>query len=401
MTPQPPTPERSKIFISYRRDDSAGHAGRLYDSLVAHFSREQIFMDVDAIEPGEDFFEVIENAMGACGVLVVIIGRQWLESADAHGRRLDRSNDWVRLEVAAALEKKIRVIPVLVQGAAMPSAELLPETLATLARRQAFELSDLRWYSDVERLAASIKKGLQKTAPPPAPPVEVPPAPEPAPPPVTSAPTEAEKSEETTPPEKVEAAEETATTTTAQPETTTGRETAALLETKVAKSAPVFQSLEPDRQSSSLFQSNWSNSFTAEGRLSRRTVVGIGIWLVTFLMLFSFFVITDEKFMLDNWIFCTVMLVVGLIGLLVAPLFLLRDSRRLQLIFTGVTAFVFLLKPAVMPIHPYFGETYSYTDHSHVPFVAPGLTFLAIFLVLLVITARAARKRSLPFNGQD
>jgi hypothetical protein len=105
----------SKSFLSFRRDDSAAYAGRLCDRLAAHFGKEQIFMDIDRIEPGEDFVEVIKDSIGASSVLIVLIGRQWGSLVDATGaRRLDNPEDFVRLEVGAALDKKIRVIPVLV-----------------------------------------------------------------------------------------------------------------------------------------------------------------------------------------------------------------------------------------------------------------------------------------------
>ena len=96
-------PSSLKIFISYRRDDSAGYAGRLFDNLSAHFGKDQIFMDIDRIEPGEDFVQVIETAVGSCDVLIALIGRHWLTVTDGTVRRLDNPNDFVRLEIAAAL----------------------------------------------------------------------------------------------------------------------------------------------------------------------------------------------------------------------------------------------------------------------------------------------------------
>ena len=94
----------SGIFISYRRDDSSGHAGRLYDHLSAHFGPDKLFMDVDTIEPGMDFVEVIEQAVGSCEVLIEVIGNEWLDAIDDAGRRrLDKPEDYVRLEIKAAL----------------------------------------------------------------------------------------------------------------------------------------------------------------------------------------------------------------------------------------------------------------------------------------------------------
>ena len=126
------------IFISYRRDDSAGYAGRLYDRLSAHFGTDQVFMDVAGIELGTDFVTAIEQAVGSCKVLIVVIGDEWLTTTDAAGRRrLDDPHDFVRLETSVALEREIRVVPVLVGGALMPRAEELPPELKSLARRQA------------------------------------------------------------------------------------------------------------------------------------------------------------------------------------------------------------------------------------------------------------------------
>ena len=150
------------IFISYRRDDTAGHAGRLYDRLSAHFGSGRVFIDVDLIEQGEDFAQVIEDAVGSCDVLLALIGRNWLTIRDEIGLRLDNSNDFVRLELAAALARGVRVIPVLVQGARMPRPQDLPEDLLPLSRRNALELSDLRWKHDVDQLLSALEKILAR-----------------------------------------------------------------------------------------------------------------------------------------------------------------------------------------------------------------------------------------------
>ncbi len=112
------------FFISYRRDDSAGHAGRLHDRLIENFGRENIFIDVDTIGIGVDFSEAIRDAIRATDGLIAIIGREWLSATDSSGgRRLDNPQDFVRLEIATALELGVRVIPVLVQGASPPRAQ--------------------------------------------------------------------------------------------------------------------------------------------------------------------------------------------------------------------------------------------------------------------------------------
>ncbi|HEX7532304.1 MAG TPA: toll/interleukin-1 receptor domain-containing protein, partial [Methyloceanibacter sp.] len=139
------------IFINYRRDDAPGVAGRLYDHLARSFSRGQIFIDVDAIKPGLDFVKQLDAQVSQCDVLLAIIGPHWLNSADDKGkRRLDGDRDYVRIEIAAALKRDIPVIPVLIDGAEMPTEADLPEDLASLARRHALELRHTRFASDAD-----------------------------------------------------------------------------------------------------------------------------------------------------------------------------------------------------------------------------------------------------------
>ena len=163
----------SKIFVSYRRDDSSGYAGRLHDRLSRYFGNDQVFMDVDHIEPGEDFMEVINEKIRVCGTLIVLIGRNWVNAVDKTGtRRLDNPEDFVRLEIAAALSGNIRVVPVLVGGATMPDPKELPEPLVALCRRHAAEVFDTRFHQDIDRLIQSIEKGIidaGATTPPPLP----------------------------------------------------------------------------------------------------------------------------------------------------------------------------------------------------------------------------------------
>jgi TIR domain len=122
------------VFVSYRREDTRHLAGRLADRLVERF---QVFMDMDTIEPGTDFSDVIKRAVNDCDVFVSIIGTQWTTTADENGRpRLDDPDDWVVAEIAAALQRKVPVIPVLVDGARMPTRSELPAVLAALASRQ-------------------------------------------------------------------------------------------------------------------------------------------------------------------------------------------------------------------------------------------------------------------------
>ena len=152
MTASPPT-KPGRIFISYRRGETAYPAGWLYDRLADHYGGGQVFKDVDSIELGDDFVEVITRAVGSCDVLLALIGEEWLTITDAHGRRrLDDPHDFVRLEIEAALARNVRVIPILVDGARMPAAEELPDSLSKLARRQALELSPARFDFDTGRL---------------------------------------------------------------------------------------------------------------------------------------------------------------------------------------------------------------------------------------------------------
>ena len=158
----------STVFISYRRGDSSGHTGRLLDSLEHRFGSEAFFRDIESLEYGIDFPAELDKALAACRVMLVMIGPGWL-TADANGaRRLDQSDDFVRLEVAAALARSdVRTIPVLVGGASMPSSDKLPEDLKPLSKRNCIEISDTRWDYDVGRLGDTLAKaaGLQDIHP--------------------------------------------------------------------------------------------------------------------------------------------------------------------------------------------------------------------------------------------
>jgi flagellar biosynthesis GTPase FlhF len=156
-----------RIFISYRRDDSEGQAGRLFDDLTAHFGSDAVFMDVAAIRKGLDFRRIIHEHVTSCGVLLVIIGKRWLSVTDGKGRRrLDDPNDFVRLEIAAALSRGIPVVPVRVHDAAMPTEQELPDALKELAFRNGTELTHARWNSDVSLLIDDIRPYIETPAPP-------------------------------------------------------------------------------------------------------------------------------------------------------------------------------------------------------------------------------------------
>src|SRR5258707_6025204 len=136
------------IFISYRRDDTEGETGRLFDDLVGSFGEASVFMDVAGINPGMDFRKAIDDNVANCGVLLAIIGPAWCSIKNADGaRRLDDPNDFVRLEIGSALAREIAVIPVLVHDAKMPHPEDLPENLKDLAFRNSVEITHTRWNS--------------------------------------------------------------------------------------------------------------------------------------------------------------------------------------------------------------------------------------------------------------
>jgi hypothetical protein len=125
-----------RIFINYRRGDEPGFAGLLFDRLEEAFTAEKLFMDVDSIPPGDDFVRVLEDQVGRCDVLLAVVGRSWIDARNETGeRRLDRREDFVRVEIESALKLGKRVIPVLVNGADMPRAEQLPPSLQPFARR--------------------------------------------------------------------------------------------------------------------------------------------------------------------------------------------------------------------------------------------------------------------------
>jgi len=150
------------IFISYRRDDEPHLAGRLNDRITSHFGRDRVFIDVDSIEPGLDFTEVIQDALAKCQVLLVLIGKHWIGAVDQIGRRrLDDPNDYVRFEVETALSRKIRVIPILVEGAIMPGADELPLGIGGLVRRNAMEISHGRFNSDVDRVVEVLRRTIK------------------------------------------------------------------------------------------------------------------------------------------------------------------------------------------------------------------------------------------------
>ena len=143
----------TNLFISYRREDSGGHAGRLCDRLTARFGNARVFMDLQDIAPGQNFAQSIDEMIARCGCVLAVIGPRWIESIQ---RRAPGAEDFVQHEIAAALNRGITVIPVLVGGARMPPAEHFPPALEALHYRNAFEVRDERFDDDVTRLSDAI-----------------------------------------------------------------------------------------------------------------------------------------------------------------------------------------------------------------------------------------------------
>ena len=145
------------VFICYRREESAFAARAIHDRVAQRLDRENVFLDVDNIDLGVDWYNVLTERVGACDALVAVIGRSWVSSTDKDNRRrLDDPDDFVRIEIEAALKRNVRVIPVLVDGAAMPKASELPESLKGLARRQGTEVSPARFEANVQKLTIAL-----------------------------------------------------------------------------------------------------------------------------------------------------------------------------------------------------------------------------------------------------
>ena len=149
----------ARIFINYRRGDTSTNASRLCEWLGERYGEDQVFMDVDAIEPGLDWARAIESAVGSADLVLAMIGNDWLPELK---RRSSEEDDFMRYELETALSRDdVRVIPVLVEGAKMPRASELPESLASLTRRQAFEIRDERFRFDKEELFRRVDRALE------------------------------------------------------------------------------------------------------------------------------------------------------------------------------------------------------------------------------------------------
>jgi hypothetical protein len=145
-----------RVFLSYRRDDAAGYAGRLEEALERRLGHGSVFRDVLDIAPGDDFAKAIRERLAGAHTVLVLIGPRWAGGELPGSRRIDDATDFVRLEVAMALDSGVRVVPVLLPGAAMPVEDSLPPALQPLARRNAMALGDMHWDADIERLLGVI-----------------------------------------------------------------------------------------------------------------------------------------------------------------------------------------------------------------------------------------------------
>jgi hypothetical protein len=153
---------RGGIFISYRREDTAYPAGRLYDVFCDHFGQERVFMDVDSLNVGVDFVNSIIEAVSRCDILLALIGREWVTITNSQGeRRLNNPHDFVRVEIETALQREIPVMPILFDGAVMPAADDLPPSLQPLTRRNAIEISHTGFRSEVTRLVAAVDEAAK------------------------------------------------------------------------------------------------------------------------------------------------------------------------------------------------------------------------------------------------
>ena len=152
------------IFISYRRQDSTVHARAVYERLRAEFGLDGVFMDLEGVEIGEDFVDLLNRQLAHCQVMLVLIGPLWLNATDARGRRrLDQASDFVRLEVSTALARSgVRVVPLLMEGTDLPGEDELPEDLRPLLRRQALSFRFAQFDADAKHLVTGLRRALAK-----------------------------------------------------------------------------------------------------------------------------------------------------------------------------------------------------------------------------------------------
>jgi tetratricopeptide (TPR) repeat protein len=148
-----------RIFLTYRRDDSAGQTGRIADRLKREFGEDNLFMDVDGIPLGVDFHKRINEEVERCDVLIPAIGNRWIDLTDENGqRRIDNPLDFVRVEISAALRRDIPIIPILLDGTKIPNAQLLPDDVKGLAVRNGLDVGHATFHSDIDRLVVGLRQ---------------------------------------------------------------------------------------------------------------------------------------------------------------------------------------------------------------------------------------------------
>jgi TIR domain-containing protein len=150
----------ASVFISYRRSDAPEHAGRIRDAFAARFGAANVFKDLDSVEPGAHYVEALEDAIKRSDAMIVVIGNEW-----SAGDRMRDARDWVRIEIARAFEREIRVIPVLVEGAVMPSPADLPRDVTTLGLRQAVALAESTWDAQLTALVDFVQTAIEQSEP--------------------------------------------------------------------------------------------------------------------------------------------------------------------------------------------------------------------------------------------
>src|SRR4030095_15739572 len=149
--------DRSTIILSYRREDSAGVTGRIFDRLIQEFGTDRVFMDIDSMPAGVDFHDHLQEILEDCGALLVIIGKSWRSQRKGQPARIMDPDDWVRIEVETALQRAIPVVPLLIDGASLPSRDHLPESLWPLLRRNALPIDSGRdFHAQLSRLVRDL-----------------------------------------------------------------------------------------------------------------------------------------------------------------------------------------------------------------------------------------------------
>lgn len=152
---------KSTIILSYRREDSAGVTGRIFDRLAQEFGTDRVFMDIDSMPAGVDFHDHLQEILADCGALLVVIGKSWRSQRKGQPARIMDPDDWVRIEVETALERGIPVVPLLIDGASLPGRDQLPETLWPLLRRNALPVDSGRdFHAQMTRLVRDLRLQL-------------------------------------------------------------------------------------------------------------------------------------------------------------------------------------------------------------------------------------------------